>query len=145
LHRPAYTGLPSQDLTVAPYLFNSGQDRSDPNVPNYAVNQRATSGPGGTTPLPQVNHACVPGLSGLGDANWNLPNSPEWATNFRSVLNRELILLRPRRASGDYSTGMYHAITANGTTYPALAYNEVPNPAAGYTNLRDLVPFDSFD
>jgi hypothetical protein len=154
-HRPIATGLLSDGAANAA-LFNNGNDTST--AATNPPNKRATAGPGGTA-LPQVNVACIPGLSGMLDPAWNTPEWPVGAgTAHRSVFNRELVILRPRREDGEYSTGAYEAITTATTPpmiYPALPYDERPNLtgstaglAAGdvpYSHLRDLVPVDSFD
>ena len=82
--------------------------------------------------------------------------SPESPTGVRLVFNREMVLLRPRRADGKYSVGIYPPVQLASITVPAQPYDERPNldggflpaVAAGevaYSHLRDLVPVDSFD
>ncbi len=149
-HRPPVTRLPG--LGPIPSV-NSGIDRST--GPSAVLNARKGMGPGGSD-LPQVNVACVPGLSGEPDTAWQ--TAAEWGVGIRSVFNRELVLLRPRRADGQYSTGIYPPIALASVTVQAMLYDERPNltiPPAGYpavsggeapySHLRDMVPVDSFD
>ncbi|HEX8525270.1 MAG TPA: hypothetical protein VF669_23665 [Tepidisphaeraceae bacterium] len=92
--------------------------------------------------LPQLNVACVPGLSGMADPVWattGLPPEETWPA-IRSVLNRELVLLRPRRADGIYSRGFYPPLfnTKGSQISDPLHYDES-------WSVSDLVPVDSFD
>ncbi|MEA2711024.1 MAG: hypothetical protein QOF78_3625 [Phycisphaerales bacterium] len=92
----------------------------------------------------QVNYLTVVGLSGmvggLADPAWVA--NPEWPSEgARSVFNREMVLLRPRRADGQVSLGIYPVpVGAPGAPLP---YNETPAP--GRRHMRDFVPVDSFD
>ena len=82
-HRPPGTGLVTTGQITGSLWGNA---RSTIGDPHFVANPR----PG----LPRLNVACIPGLSGVIDPNWQ---TTEWASNIRSVMNRELVFLKPRR------------------------------------------------
>jgi hypothetical protein len=131
--RPKSTGLPEGSAIAT---ANKGTDRSYDDT-GLILNKRDAA------KLPQLNVACVPGLSGMLDTVWTQtssgPGQNAWPA-MRSVLNRELVLLRPRRADGVYSRGFYPPLFN-------VNQNKIAEPMHFDENwsLNDLVPVDSFD
>ncbi len=130
--RPKASGLP--EATDIPQA-NRGTDRSYNDL-GVSLNNRGATG----TQLPQLNVAFVPGLSGFIDTTWTVGTGSEGWGAKRTVFNRELVLLRPRRADGVYSRGFYPPLfdINQNAICSAMLFDE-------NWSLNDLVPVDSFD
>ena len=86
--------------------------------------------------LPRLNVACVPGLSGMSDANWN---TTEWPVPIRKSVfwNREMVLLRPRFApTRSILTRIYPAIITPTSTYSRRLRRATQSHDSGATTSR---------
>ncbi len=134
--RPTVSGLPGSGHIPG---ASPGTWRSTDYQAAIVAGNAAETRPG----LPQLNVACVPGLSGLNDQTWSqtghASSGDDWPP-IRSVFNRELVIMRPRRADGFPSKGFYPPLFD-------VNHDRIVEPMRfdDEFNLSDLVPVDSFD